>query len=60
MLTNDIASQRKRVMLELNIFRQRYIECTVRTKWSLLNYTHQLNSPQETIETIEAVSRYAD
>ena len=50
MLTNDIASQRKRVMLELNIFRPRYNECTVRKKWSLLNYTHQLNSPPEAIE----------
>ena len=38
------------MMLELNIFRPRYNECTVRKKWSLLNYTHQLNSPQETIE----------
>ena len=44
MLTNDIASQRKRVMLELNLFRPCYNECTVRKKWSLLN------SPQETFE----------
>jgi len=50
MLTNDIASQRKRVMLELNLFRPCYNECTVRKKWSLLNYTHQPNSPQETFE----------
>ena len=37
-------------MLELNLFRPRYNECVVRKKWSLLNYTHRLNSPQETIE----------